>query len=68
VKVVAEFAPPDAQGQYRAWRVRHADALAAIPDDEVRVDVGWANPGDFVRVWIADRHSDGFGESVEPTV
>jgi len=61
MKVVAEFLPPDALGRFQTWKIEHAEALAAIPDDEVRVDSGRASPGGtFVRVMVADRHSDAF--------
>jgi hypothetical protein len=54
---VAEFSPPDAVWQLEEWHRRNADALAAIPLDEVMFDVGRSvEGGDFARVRVAEQH------------
>jgi hypothetical protein len=60
---VAVFEPPGAVRQLESWRQRHADALAAIPPDGVRFDVGRAvDGGDFVRVLVEECHVSSFGD------
>jgi hypothetical protein len=59
---VAVFEPPGAVRQLESWRQRHAEALAAIPPDEVRFDVGRAVVGgDFARVLVEECHVPSFG-------
>jgi hypothetical protein len=61
---IAEFSPPDAVRQLEEWRRRNADALAAIPLDEVVFDVGRAVAGgDYARVRVAEHRAAALGES-----
>jgi hypothetical protein len=62
VKIVARFDPPDAQAAAREWRKQHADALSAIPDEAVRIDVGRAVGGDFVQIKVADEYVHAFAD------
>ena len=56
-RLVASFDPPDAAGAFRGWRERHAQALAAVPPEAVRVEYGRAQAGGlFVRVRVAEEH------------
>ena len=50
--LVASFDPPDAEAAFRAWRERHADALAAVPPDALRVEYGRTGAGLYVRVRV----------------
>jgi hypothetical protein len=50
--VAARFSPPDALRKYREWRSQNEQVLGALPADNVRVDIGRAGGGDFVRVWL----------------
>jgi hypothetical protein len=61
--VVAEFIPPDALAALDAWKERNADALAAVPSDAVRIDIGWTNHPDgstFARVQVEEEYADRF--------
>jgi hypothetical protein len=61
---VAEFSPPDAVRKLQEWRRRNADALAAIPADEVVFDVGRSvDGGDFARVRVAADRAAALGAS-----
>jgi hypothetical protein len=56
-KLVASFEPPGAADAFRAWRKSHADALAAVPAEALRVEYGRAAGGGlFVRVRIDEAH------------
>jgi hypothetical protein len=56
-RLVASFEPPGAEDAFRAWRHRHAEALAAVPADALRVEYGRAPQGGLaVRVRIAEEH------------
>lgn len=55
--LVASFDPPGAAEAFRAWRDRHADALAAVPAESLRVEYGRAQAGGLlVRVRIDEAH------------
>jgi hypothetical protein len=55
--LVASFDPPDADAAFRSWRERHADVLAGVPADALRVEYGRAPAGGlFVRVRIDEEH------------
>ena len=57
-RLVASFEPPGAEDAFRAWRDRHAEALAAVPADALRVEYGRAPQGGLaVRVRIAEEHT-----------
>jgi hypothetical protein len=61
MKTVAEFEPPDAQTAAREWRQRHAAALAELPTEAVRIDIGRARDGgDFVRIAVEDEYASRF--------
>jgi hypothetical protein len=51
-KLVASFDPPGAEARFRDWQVAHADALAAVPADALRVEYGRTGAGLYVRVRI----------------
>ena len=57
---VAIFDPPNATAKYRAWRAEHNDVMKQIPPDDVRIDVGRAVGGDFVRVSVAQSYAERF--------
>lgn len=55
--LVASFDPPRAAADYRTWRNLHADALAAVPPQALRVEYGRAPAGGlFVRVRLAEEY------------
>jgi hypothetical protein len=51
-KLVASFDPPGADERFREWRTAHAEALAAVPADTIRVEYGRTGEGLYVRVRI----------------
>ena len=54
-RLVASFEPPNAEEAFRAWRERHAQALAGVPPEALRVEYGRALGGGLsVRVRIAE--------------
>jgi hypothetical protein len=56
-RLVASFDPPDAAEAFRGWREHHAQVLAAVPPEAVRVEYGRAQAGGlFVRVRVAEEH------------
>jgi len=50
--VAARFDPPDAHRQYKKWRTFNEPILSSLPADEMRIDIGRTQWGDFVRVWL----------------
>jgi hypothetical protein len=55
--LVASFEPPGAAEAFVRWREEHAEALAAVPADAMRVEYGRAIGGGLaVRVRIDERH------------
>jgi hypothetical protein len=56
-KLVASFEPPGADDAFRRWRDEHADALAGVPAEALRVEYGRALGGGLiVRVRIDEEH------------
>jgi hypothetical protein len=56
-RLVASFEPPNAEEAFRAWREEHAEALASVPPEALRVEYGRAPQGGLsVRVRIAEEH------------
>jgi hypothetical protein len=56
-QLVATFDPPGADEAFRAWREGHAEALATVPPEALRVEYGRAAGGGlFVRVRIDEAH------------
>lgn len=54
---MASFDPPGAAEAFRGWRNEHADALADLPAEAMRVEYGRAPEGGlFVRVRIDEAH------------
>jgi hypothetical protein len=54
---VASFEPPGAAEAFRRWREDHADALAGVPAEVLRVEYGRAPDGGLsVRVRIDEEH------------
>ena len=54
--LVASFEPPGAAARFNAWREEHADALATVPEEALRVEYGRTGQGLFVRVRIDEQH------------
>jgi hypothetical protein len=63
MRVVAIFDPPMAMSQLNVWREQHEEALAPIPHEAIRIDVGRTHDGDFARVRVEDAYADRFDES-----
>ena len=58
--LVASFDPPGAAESFLRWREAHADALAAVPAEALRVEYGRAIEGGLVvRVRIDEQHVPG---------
>jgi hypothetical protein len=56
-KLVASFDPPGAEEAFRRWREEHADALAGVPSEAMRIEYGRAIGGGLlVRVRIDEGH------------
>jgi hypothetical protein len=56
-KLVASWAPPGAAESFRRWQAEHAEALADVPPDALRVEYGRAPEGGlYVRVRIDETH------------
>ena len=56
-RLVGSFDPPGAAAAFRAWRDQHAEALASVPPEAMRVEYGRAPAGGlFVRVRIDEAH------------
>jgi hypothetical protein len=51
-KLVASFDPPGAEAAFRDWQAAHADALARVPAEALRVEYGRTGEGVYVRVRI----------------
>jgi hypothetical protein len=51
-KLVASFDPPGAEAAFREWQATHADALARVPAEALRVEYGRTGQGLYVRVRI----------------
>jgi hypothetical protein len=58
-RLVASFEPPGAEASFLEWRERHAQQLAAVPLDAVRVEYGRTGEGLYVRVRIDEAYSRG---------
>jgi hypothetical protein len=56
-KLVASFDPPGADEAFRRWHEEHANALARVPAEAMRVEYGRAPGGGLiVRVRIDEAH------------
>lgn len=55
---VATFDPPDAHPRFAEWRQRNAALLDELTEDEIRIDTGRAEGGDFIRVWLTSDAAD----------
>ncbi len=51
-KLVASFDPPGAEPAFREWRAAHAEVLAQVPAEALRVEYGRTGEGLYVRVRI----------------
>ena len=51
-KLVASFAPPDAEKRFRDWQAANAQVLAGVPAEALRVEYGRTGAGLYVRVRI----------------
>jgi hypothetical protein len=59
-KLVAAFDPPDAAEAFLRWREEHAEALAGVPAEAMRVEYGRAPGGGLaVCVRIDEQHVPG---------
>ncbi len=63
--VAASFLPPDAHRRYRAWRTSNASVLSTVAPEQIRVDIGRTEEGDFVRVWLPREAADRLVTSAE---
>jgi hypothetical protein len=68
MRLLAEFNPPDALQRLDEWKATWSDAIEAVSDDSLRIDMGRALDGrTFVRVWLLDeRVSSVFASSRPP--
>jgi hypothetical protein len=66
-RLVASFEPPGAEESFLAWRERHAQELAAVPLDALRVEYGRTGEGLYVRVRIDEAHLRGGSAGSWPT-
>lgn len=55
-RLVASFDPPDAEPRFRRWREQHAELMAGLPPDAVRVEYGRSGTGLYVRVRVDEAH------------
>jgi hypothetical protein len=55
-RLVAVFEAPDAAARFAAWREEHAQALASVPPEALRVEYGRTGQGLYVRVRIDEAH------------
>jgi hypothetical protein len=55
-RLVASFDPPDAERRFRRWREQHAELMARVPPDAVRVEYGRSGTGLYVRVRVDEAH------------
>jgi hypothetical protein len=55
-KLVASFDPPDADERFREWQAAHAEDLADVPAEALRVEYGRTGAGLYVRVRIDESH------------
>jgi hypothetical protein len=53
-RVVAAFDPPGAAAAFERWQADHAEALAAVPPEAMRVEYGRRGAGLYVRVRIEE--------------
>jgi hypothetical protein len=53
-RVVAAFDPPDAAAAFARWQAEHAEALASVPPEAMRVEYGRRGAGLYVRVRIEE--------------
>ncbi len=52
--MVASFDPPDAAAEFARWQAEHAETLAAVPPEAMRVEYGRRGEGLYVRVRIEE--------------
>jgi len=55
-KLVASFDPPGADERFRDWQNAHAEDLASVPAEALRVEYGRTGAGLYVRVRIDESH------------
>jgi hypothetical protein len=56
-RLVASFDPPGAQEAFQRWQQEHAEVLAPVPPQALRVEYGRASGGGlYVRVRIDEAH------------
>ena len=55
-KLVASFNPPGADERFREWQHAHAEELAGVPAEALRVEYGRAGAGLYIRVRIDESH------------
>jgi hypothetical protein len=53
-RVVAAFDPPDAADAYARWQAEHADELARIPPEAMRIEYGRRGEGLYIRVRVEE--------------
>jgi hypothetical protein len=63
-KLVASFDPPGADARFREWQEAHAETLASVPAEALRVEYGRTGSGLYVRVRIDEsRLPDGLASA-----
>ena len=60
MRVIVQLEPPDAQAQLAQWRLDNAQALEVVPSESIKIDMGRASCGDFVRVSVEESYADYF--------
>lgn len=55
-RLVASFDPPGADRRFRDWQAAHAEGLAGVPAEALRVEYGRTGAGLYVRVRIDESH------------
>jgi hypothetical protein len=66
--IAAIFDPPAAHDQFSRWRSLNAALLSELSDEDVRVDTGRTDRGDFVRDWLPPEAADRAAESHSRTL
>ena len=52
--MVAAFDPPDATAAFARWQEEHAEGLAGVPPEAMRIEYGRRGEGLYVRVRIEE--------------
>jgi hypothetical protein len=55
-QLVASFDPPGADESFREWQAAHAQDLANVPAEALRVEYGRTGAGLYVRIRVEESH------------